>query len=228
MRNKRIANRIGLRGCSAILGPLRHGTFINAHQGLTCGAIQDIYPAGLAGLRNAFAWHAVLVDVEQDHRIRCIVVPDVVMHFLEVPAISAGLHIQRNDRGSKQVVAMAHIAVVIRAGIAGGEIQQTQLGIYCRCLPYGGAAVLPDRVVGTPGVVAKFTRAGDGVKSPLQRTVSGVEGFDSAAHAHFAAGKAGNHHAVVIERRCRDGETLLPLFSLDLPAHGTVFAIERQ
>jgi hypothetical protein len=54
-----------------------------------------------------------------------------------------------------------HGAIEIRTRIPGREIEQPELGIDGRCLPYRGAAVRPDVVVGRPGTVTELPWAGD-------------------------------------------------------------------
>ena len=67
------------------------GFFLDADQRFAVGAVEDIDPAGAPGLGDALARLAVDDRVEQHDRARRVIVPDVVVHFLEMPDIFAGL-----------------------------------------------------------------------------------------------------------------------------------------
>src|SRR5262249_13269420 len=93
---------------------------VDADQGLSVGAIENVDPAGLAGLGDAQAPLAVVDLIEQHDRRGTIEVPQIVMHLLEVPGVFA-LERHRHDRGREQVVAgaVAPHAAGFRPGIAG-------------------------------------------------------------------------------------------------------------
>src|ERR1700730_13477425 len=96
------------------------------------------------------------------------------MHLLEVPAIFSRFGLDGNHRDREQIVAGADTAVEIGPWVAGGEIDQAEVGIDRRCLPNGGPAVFPHVVILRPGVVAELTRTGNGVEGPDQAAVLGV------------------------------------------------------
>ena len=41
--------------------------------------------------------------VRKNGRARIVIVPNVMMHFLKMPLVSAGLKVERDDRGAEQV-----------------------------------------------------------------------------------------------------------------------------
>ena len=146
LRHDRVAARKRLRRGGRLARLLRHRLLVDADRaacrscGRGCRPSPSCRPRRCA-LRSA----PPIVDVEQHDGIRRVVVPDVVMHLLEVPAVFAGLRLDRDDRRGVQVVAGANGAVVVGARIAGREVDEPELGIDGRRLPHRRAAVLPRR-----------------------------------------------------------------------------------
>ena len=222
-----IASRDRLRGSGILQGLLWHWSFLHTDQRLPGHAIQNIEKAGLAGLRNGLARFAIELGIKQNHRVRRIVIPDIVMHFLEMPAVRAGVYIEREYRCGEQVVACAHAAVEVRAGIAGGVIQHAEFRIDCGCLPHRRPAIHPHRVVLRPGIVAEFAGAGHVIEIPHQFARGCVVSFHTTADTAFAAGKTGDHKAVVIQWRAGDRIAFFPAFSLNFPNNGAGVHVER-
>ena len=148
------------------------------------------------------------------------------MNLLEVPAVFAGLGLDRDDRRRVEVVALAHGAVEVGAGVTRREVDEAELGIGGRRMPYGAAAVLPDLVVLRPGLVAGLAAARDRVERPHELAVVGVERLHAAAHADLGAREARDHEAVVVQRRVRDREAVLPALGLHGPRDRACFGIE--
>ena len=188
--------------------------------GLPVRAVEQIHPARLVRLGDAFARLAVDREIEQHDGIAAVVVPEVVMNLLVVPAVRARLHVERHDRRREQVVALAHGAVEVGARVRGGEVEEAELGVDGRRLPHGAAAVLPDVVVLRPGLVAALARARDRVEGPEQLAVLRVVRLHAAAHAALRTREAADQHPVVVERRARDREAFLPALRLDRPDDG--------
>src|SRR5690606_6909987 len=228
LRDERIADGVGLGRRSRLSGLLRHRSLLDADERRAVGAVEDVDPAGLARLREALAHHAVDFDVEQHDGARAVVVPDIVMHLLEVPAVFAGLRIDGDDRRGEEVVAGADRAVVVGTGIAGREVQQAELRVDRRRLPDRRSAVLPDLVVLRPRVVADLAGAGDRVERPFELAGRGVESLDSPADFSLAAGEAREHETVVIERRARNRVALLPALGLHGPDDFAAGLLERD
>src|SRR5207302_10555454 len=108
----------------------------------------------------------VYFDVEEHDGARRVVVPDVVVDLLEVPAVLPCRGVDGDDRGCEEIVAGPDVAVVVGRGVAGREIQQAELRIDRRCLPDRRAAVLPGAAGLRPGVVTDLAGAGDRVAAP--------------------------------------------------------------
>ena len=228
MRHDGISHRIGL-GCSrGLAGFLGDRSFLDPEQGFAVLAVQDIDPAGLVDLGDGLAGHAVDRHIEQHHRIAGVIVPEVMMDLLVVPAVLAGGGVHRDDGHREQIVSRAHRAIEIRSRIGGGEIQETQLRIHGGCLPDCGAAVLPDLIVPGPGVMAVFAGTRDGVEGPDQAAIVRVVGLDLPADTVFRAGETADDQAVVIEGRAGDGIALLPALCLDRPDGLAALLIERH
>ena len=129
---------------------MRHRPFFNAYQGRAGNAVENVNPTGLAGLGQGLALAALEIHIEQDHRVRRIVVPDIVVHLLEMPTVFAGVSINGYDGRGEQVVAGADGAVVIRAGVAGRKVDQAEFGIQRWRLPHRATTELPGVAVLRP------------------------------------------------------------------------------
>ena len=226
LRNECVTARVRLRRSGALPRLLRHFALVDADERRAVGAIEHIHPACLPRVGEAFAHCAIKLDVEQRDGRGRVVVPDVVVHFLEVPPVRAALRIDGDDRRREQIVAAANRAVVIGAGVAGREVDEPQLGIDGRRVPDGRGAVHPDLVVLRPRVVADFAGPWDRVERPRELAVARIERFDAAPNAAFPAGEARVDEPVEIERRTGDRETFLPALRLHGPDDTTVALIE--
>src|SRR5688572_1377935 len=156
VRDDLVAARDRLRRGRRLARLLRHRHLVDADERLAGLAIEDVDVARLADLDDALARPAVVHRVEQHHGIRRVVVPQSVMHLLEVPAIFPRLRLDRDHGDAEQVVAGPHRAVQIGAGVARREVDEPELGIDGRRLPNGRAAVHPRVVVAGPRVVAEL------------------------------------------------------------------------
>ena len=200
---------------------LWHGPLLDADERFAVRPVENVDPAGLAGFGDGLAVLAADLDVEQHYRVGGVVVPDIVMHLLEMPAVFAGMDIQREHRRGEQVVSGAHVAREIGAGVARGEIHQAKFRVHGRRLPDRAAAIQVDlavRVAGLrPGFAAELARTGHRIEGPCQRAIIGVVGLDAPPDAAFGAGKAGDHQAVVVERRAGERIAILPPLGLRFP-----------
>src|SRR5262249_46304753 len=158
-------NGHGLSWAGELAWLLFHRLLSDADERLTIAAIQEVAPAGLTALVEALACDAVVDLIEKHDRAGSVVVPDLVMLFLEVPLVRAGLVVKSDDRGREQVVTGPDGAVRLGAGVAGAEVQHAELGVDSDRLPDGRAAVCPGlcaarvRVIGRwPRVAAEFAR----------------------------------------------------------------------
>src|SRR5215467_14758751 len=180
--HERIAARVRLGRRRSLARLLQHGAFVDADERLPRRAVENVDPAGLARLRDAHAKLTVDPEVEEHGRRGHVVVPDVVVDMLEMPAVLPGLHVDGNRRHREQIVAFAHDAVVVGTGITGSKIQEPKLRIDGRRVPDGCPAVLPEVVVLRPRLVAELTGTRDRVKGPDERAVLRVERLDAAAN----------------------------------------------
>jgi len=78
--------------------------FLRCHKRFSIGAVEDVDPTGATGFRDAFSRLAVDHGVEQHDRARGIVVPEIVVHLLEVPGVFAGLGLQGHHGRAEQIV----------------------------------------------------------------------------------------------------------------------------
>src|SRR5262249_44645517 len=149
---------------------LRHWALLDADQRFAVGAVHDIDPAGATGLGRGLARLAVDDGVEQKNRARRVVVPNVVVHLLEVPGIGAGLGVDREERGAKKIVPFAHRSVVVGPAIADREVDQTELRIERRGVPDRCAAASVMCGANRPGVAAWLAWCWQGVGTPQDFT----------------------------------------------------------
>src|SRR5688572_20870571 len=188
VRNDLVASRNRLRRRGRLPRLLRHRYLVDGDERLARLAIEDVDVARLADLDDALAQPAVVHGVEQHDGIRRVVVPEIVMHLLEVPAVPARLHLDRDHRDAEEIVAGPHGAVEIGTRVARREIDEAELGIDGRRLPDGGAAMLPRVIVARPGVVPGFAGTRDRVEGPHELAVVRVVSLHAAAHRAVAAG----------------------------------------
>src|ERR1700730_7526294 len=160
LRYEGVADRKGLRFRCVLPRLLRHRPLLDADQRLAAGPGKNVNPAGAARLRGPPSRLAVDHGVEEDHRARSVVVPNVVMHLLEVPGVLSGLGLQRDDRGAEQIVSFAHRTVVIRPAIADGKIDKPELRIERRRVPDRATPAAEMIGAGRPGVGADLSRPG--------------------------------------------------------------------
>src|SRR5690606_10702821 len=97
-----------------------------------------------------------------------------------------------------------------------------------RRLPDRRAAVHPDLVVLGPRVVADLAGARNRIEGPDELAASRVVRLHAAADAALAAGKAGEHEPIVVERRARDRVALLPALGLHRPRDVAGRLVERD
>src|SRR5215472_4190540 len=228
LRHNGVADRVGLGLRRLLARLLRHRPFLDAEQRLAVGPIEQIDPTCLAGLGDALPRLAVDHRVEQYDRADCIIIPDVVVHFLEMPGVFPALGLQRNDRGAEQIIAVAHRPVEIGTAIAGGKVNEPELGIECRGIPDRRATTHGMISVRWPGLRAGFAESGQRVPTPKNRPGLGIERRQPATHAELAAGYPAVNNAVVIKRRARDAVAIVPVLERHLPHLLACLDVERD
>ena len=108
---------------------LRYRTLFDRPQRLACFAVEGEQQSLLGGLRDGLDGAAILLDVDQDRCSRNVVVPDIVVHQLEVPATLTCLRIECDQTGTEQRVTRTETAVVIHCRRVGGDVDQAQFRI---------------------------------------------------------------------------------------------------
>ena len=126
---------------------LLHRPLFDRPDRLAGDAIEHVEKRLLARHRDRLDQLAVHVGVEQDRRRRHVVVPDRVMHDLEVPLALAGLQIDADDAVAEQVVAGTMAAVVVRRRILDRQIDQAGFLVDRDLRPDAGVAVDRPRLV---------------------------------------------------------------------------------
>src|SRR5690606_38988595 len=140
---------------------------------------------------------AVLVDVDKHGLGGGVVIPEIVVHDLEVPDDLAGFGAQRDDAVRIQVAAGAFAAVVVGRCAAGGDEDEAAFGVDGHDGPGVGRAGLGGGF-GGPLLVAGVVRgARDRIPQPAQFAGAGVVGADRTAlevdRAVVANGGADDH-----------------------------------
>src|SRR5580698_743578 len=105
--------------------------------------------------------------VRKNGRARIVIVPNVMMHFLKMPLVSAGLKVERDDRGRKQIIATALCSIKIRRSISEGHVDHAQLGIDRRLRPDRAAAIFQE----SPSHVSEPRSPGAGVDQNPQTSL---------------------------------------------------------
>jgi len=125
IERKRLRRRIPL--ARHITG--RHRSFFDRPHRLTGLAIEDVHERLLRRLRQRLDRPAVHDDVGEDRRTRDVVIPDAVVHQLEVPLAHAGLQIDSDDALSKEPSARTMAAVVITCRRLDRQVGHVQLRV---------------------------------------------------------------------------------------------------
>ena len=156
-----LGRRVPLAGDVALLDrPL-----LDRPDGPAGDAVEDVDEALLARLGHRLDRAAVDGDVGQDRRRRDVVVPERMVHELEVPLARSGTQVDAHQGLAEEVVSRPVAPVeVVRRGLH-REVDQPQLLVDRDLRPHARVAVLGRGAV-QPRVVAELARRGDRVKDP--------------------------------------------------------------
>ena len=200
------------------------GHIVVGRQQLSGLAVHHIEEAVLGRVQQHRADLAADLQVGQHHGGGAVVVPLLGGDLLIVPGVFAGAGVHRHHRTQEQVVAAAGAAELLRVGrtVAGGEIDEVQLGIEGDGVPVvAAAAALPPLAApglggrghdGVRGDAVGLRRvAGDDVELPALFAGGRVIGGHVAARAEVAAGIADHHQAVGDARGAGDRQGLAGL-----------------
>src|SRR5262249_28168272 len=122
-----------------------------------------------------------------------------------MPFQLAGIGIEGNNGTSIEVVALALIAVAIRAWISDAPVCQVAVRIVGTCHPDRSSAVLPGIAVCRPSLMAGFARSGNGVKAPGFFPGLCIVCRDEAADAILATGGSNDNLVLHDQGRKRHG-----------------------
>ena len=133
----------------------RYGNLIYWKYGLAVPAIENVIVSVLAavaerGNGGSLAAFSLLRDWKQHDGLRTVVIPEVMMGLLEMPARLSSGDIKGNDGGCIEVVAHSVDTVDVGTRVAGIDVEQLQRGIDRGRIPNR----CPTREKGVPGPTA--------------------------------------------------------------------------
>ena len=206
------------------VGPVLFGVGIDG-DGFAGGAIEHVQEAVAVGMHQHFVHLPIDTNVGEDVFVDAVVVVHVARRPLIVPDDLAGFGLHCDHRRDIQVVARPHMWRP-RAGVAGAPVDEVEFRIIRAGHPGARAATQIMIAVFGPGVTARFARRGGGVRAPQSFAGVRVPTVDEAAHAEFAAGDAGDQHAIGDLRCVGHGVAFSPLGGFLLPHLFAGFLIE--
>ena len=163
----------------------RHRPLFDGPKRFAGDAIEHPDEALLADLRDYVDGLAVVANGQELGRGGIVVIPNVVVHHLEMPEAAAGAGIEGQQAIGEEVRAVAVGAIEIVFGAGGGRVQDAAFFVERKFAPDVGAADSLPGVLG-PGVVAELARVRDGVKGPDDLAGAHVEGADVAGRRAVA------------------------------------------
>ena len=175
-RPRLLARDVGLRG---------HGPFLDRPDRLAGDAIEDVQKPRLAGHRHDIDVAPVVPDRRELWRRRVVVVPEIVMHVLEMPQPLARSRVEREQAVGKEIRANPIGAVEIVRARSGGKVRNAARGIDRDLAPRVRAADVLPRVL-WPGVVPELTGMRHCVKLPHEFAGDDVVGAEIAGRRQVA------------------------------------------
>src|SRR5690606_12232002 len=143
----------------------RHGPLLYRPQRLARHAIEDEQEAVLRRLRDDVDAPAFVRNGQELRRGREVVVPEIVMHGLEVPEPLARAHVERDETVAEQIRADAIRAVIVVGRRAERDIDDAALDVERHLAPRVDAADVEPGVL-RPRVVAELAGLRTSVESP--------------------------------------------------------------
>ena len=122
---------------------------------------------------------------------------------LEMPLQLAGVRVERHDGAGVEVVALPLLVEKVRIGIAYAPISEVERGIVRARRPDRAAADLPR--IGGPGVVARLSRARNGVEPPGFLAGVDIVGRDESSRGILATSRTDDDLVFDHQRGVRDG-----------------------
>ena len=169
-------------------------------------AVERVGHRLLGQLHHGLDLAAVDGDVHQDRRDVVVVVPQIVMHGLEVPDHLAGLGADTDDAVRIEVVAGPVSAVHVVAGSPGRQVDEPELLVGAHHRPDVGHPRVFPRVI-QPGLDAGLPCARNRIPGPAQRARTHVVGAHiprSVLHGQrMVRHRLADHHDVTRHQRRR-------------------------
>ena len=213
--------RLRRRGALAGHHRLRHRALLDRPHRLAGLAVEDVEERRLARLHHGLDAPAVDRDLAERRRPYGVVLPDVVVHHLEVPHPLAGRGVERDEAVGEEVVPRPVPAIDHAGRRRERHVDVAQFLVGGQAAPGAEVARVGAGAV-APGVGAELSVARDDVERPAQLAGPRVEAADVLRrrlpnHAAVArpTGDAGDDYDVADHDRPRGpvelaGELVLP------------------
>ena len=218
--------------CASFAGDvgLWDGAFFDRKYRLAGLPVQHKNVSHLGGLHYHVSHSSALHDGREHRLRRDIVVPQVVVHGLEMPGDLAGLCAQGDQRIREQVVSRSHAAVEVRRRAGGGNEHQAAPGI-CRDDRPGVCGAGSPGAVAVPGFTARHALSSwNRIPVPQELAAARIEGANIAViEIDFTviADRRTNHNDVVDDGRWRGDAVLAAPEVLDA-SRQLQFAVDSE
>src|SRR5207244_6302991 len=110
-------------------GVLRDGHLDHGEDRLSICPVEDVVLPVLAAVAERLERRPAFGEREQHGGLRAVVIPDVVVDFLEMPAGLAGPEVERDYGGGEEIVAWTVLAQDVRSGIASRHVDEPQVRV---------------------------------------------------------------------------------------------------
>ncbi len=163
LHRERLRRRYLLSGHVA----LRHGTLDDIENRLAGDAVEREQQPGLVDDEERGNRRAAPLQVDDERSRLHVVIPDIVVHELEMPDIPAGVRIDRDHRRREQVVAGTVDADAIVVRSPKRHVENAARRVKRHVAPYVDAGPVLGALP-APCVVPEFARTRHGVERPHQ------------------------------------------------------------
>ena len=221
--------RLGLGQTGRVFNTtLGHRQFLHIKHGLAGAAIQHKVLATLGGLHQHGHGFALDLQVQQAGLRSHVVIPHVVVRGLEVPHQMAVVGIDGQHRAAELVVQFGAVArIVVRRGVAGGDVNHAQLVVSADGRPRVGRATGVVLALGRLAVEVWLAH----VKRPGEGTGLGIKRADHARRLarHLTVGHPAAHHHLATHDLGHGADVVIAgddvahaLLQINLPIHTKV------
>src|SRR6266478_2495582 len=131
----------------------------------------------LCGLRNCVDLFSVVTDRDQLRSRGSVIVPQIVMHHLEMPETFPGARVKSQEAIGGKVRAGSIGAVIVISRRPGGEVGDAPLLVNGDLAPRVGSARVFPRIL-RPGFETEFIGMRNGVESPDHSSADYIIGPD--------------------------------------------------